>query len=91
MNGSIRQRSPGTWELTVDVGRDLAGKRRRKYVTVRGLSHFHASVTLQSGQNVVVSERLGHANVSITTDIYAHSLPGWQKQAAEAFAKAMEV
>ena len=38
---------------------------------------------------VVVSECLGHANVSITSDIYAHALPGWQKQAA-AFAEAME-
>ena len=26
---------------------------------------------------------LYHANVSVTTDTYAHSLPGWQKQAAE--------
>ena len=23
MNGSLRQRSPGSWELTVDLGRDL--------------------------------------------------------------------
>ena len=60
-------------------------------MTVRSLRHFHASVVLQSGQNiVVVSKRLGHANVSVTSDIYAHALPGWQKQAADAFAKAME-
>ena len=60
-------------------------------VTVRSLRHFHASVALQTGQNiVVVSKRLGHSNVSITSDIYAHSLPGWQKEAAEAFADAME-
>ena len=32
----------------------------------------------------------GHGNVSVTTDVYAHSLPGWQKQAAAAFARAME-
>ena len=36
MNGSIRQRSAGSWELTVDLGRDVQGKRRRKYHTVRG-------------------------------------------------------
>ena len=60
-------------------------------LTVRSLRQFHASVTLQSGQSVVIaSKRLGHASVSIMEDIYAHSLPGWQKQAAEAFAKAME-
>ena len=60
-------------------------------MTVRSLRHFHASLMLQSGQNiVVVSKRLGHSTVSITSDIYAHSLPGWQRQAAEAFAAAME-
>ena len=60
-------------------------------MTVHSLRHFHASVALQTGQNiVVVSKRLGHSNVSITSDIYAHSLPGWQRQAADAFAAAME-
>ena len=67
--------------------------RRAGYegMSVRSLRHFHASVALQTGQNVVVvSQRLGHASVSITSDIYAHSLPGWQREAADAFAKAME-
>ena len=60
-------------------------------MSVRSLRHFHASLLHQSWQNVVVvSKRLGHSAVSITTDVYAHSLPGWQKQAAEAFAAAME-
>lgn len=60
-------------------------------ISVRSLRPFHASLLLQSGQNVVVvSKRLGHSAVSIMTDVYAHSLPGWQKQAAEAFAAAME-
>ena len=36
MKGSIRQRSPGSWELTIDAGRDPLGKRQRKYVTVPG-------------------------------------------------------
>ena len=31
----------------------------------------------------VVSERLGHANVSITLDIYSHVMPGMQEEAAE--------
>ena len=59
--------------------------------TVRSLRHFHASLMLQGGENpVVVSKRLGHSKVSTTLDIYAHVLPGRQKQAAEAFADAME-
>ena len=68
------------------------GKRvGREDMTVRSLRHFHASLMLQQGQNiVVVSKRLGHSTVSITADIYSHALPGWQKEAAEAFARGME-
>ena len=36
MNGSIRRRSDSSWELTVDLGRDASGKRRRKFVNVKG-------------------------------------------------------
>ena len=36
MKGSLRQRSPGSWELTIDQGRDALGKRRRKTTTFRG-------------------------------------------------------
>ena len=36
MKGSIRQRTQGSYELTIDLGRDALGKRRRKYVTVQG-------------------------------------------------------
>ena len=33
----------------------------------------------------VVSERLGHASVGITLDLYSHVLPTLQQQAAQAF------
>ena len=36
MKGSLRQRSPGSWELTIDTGRDALGRRQRKFVTVQG-------------------------------------------------------
>ena len=35
MNGSIRKRGKGAYELTIDQGRDADGKRRRKFVAVR--------------------------------------------------------
>jgi integrase len=35
----------------------------------------------------VVQERLGHASVNITGDIYAHVLPGMQKDAARQYAR----
>ncbi len=39
----------------------------------------------------VVSERLGHANIGITLDIYSHVLPGMQEAAAEKFDRMFEV
>ena len=69
---------------------DRAGKRIGAEHVEPHLRHFHASVLLQSGQSpVLVSKRLGHSSVSMTLDIYAHLMPGWQREAAEVFAKAM--
>lgn len=36
MNGSIRRRSQTSWELTIDLGRDAAGERKRKFLSVKG-------------------------------------------------------
>jgi len=55
------------------------------------LRHFHASVMLQNGASLLlVSRRLGHASVATTGDVYGHLMPGAQKEAANAFAKAMD-
>jgi integrase len=35
----------------------------------------------------VVSERLGHATVSITLDTYSHAIPAMQEEAAALIAK----
>ncbi len=36
MNGSIRKKNTKSWEITIDLGRDDDGKRRRKYEYVTG-------------------------------------------------------
>ena len=60
-------------------------------ITFHSLRHFHASVSLQQHQNVVVvSRRLGHSSVVTTLDTYGHVMAGWQKGEADAFAEAME-
>ena len=92
--GRVFADETGRWinpmQLTRAIKR-LGARVGHPQMTVRSLRHFHASVALQTGQNiVVVSKRLGHANVSITSDIYAHALPGWQQQTADAFADAMK-
>ena len=39
----------------------------------------------------MVSERLGHANIGITLDLYSHVLPGLQEAAAERFDRVFDV
>ncbi len=51
---------------------------------VYDLRHSCATLLLAAGENPkVVSERLGHASVALTLDIYSHVLPSMQQQAAE--------
>ena len=49
--------------------------------------HIHATLLLRDRESPnMVSERLGHASVSVTLSVYAHVLPGDQKAAAARFA-----
>lgn len=53
-------------------------------ITFHEIRHSHATLLLQSGEHVkVVSERLGHASVAITMDLYSHVLPNMQQGAAD--------
>lgn len=56
-------------------------------ILLHDLRHTHATLLLKSGVHVkVVSERLGHANVAFTMNVYQHVLPGMQAEAADTFA-----
>ncbi len=57
-------------------------------LTLHGLRHTHATLALQAGVHPkVVSERLGHATVSITLDTYSHAIPAMQESAAALIAE----
>ena len=63
-----------------------------KDIRIHDLRHTHASLMLKAGIHPkVVSERLGHANIGITLDLYSHVLPGLQEAAAEKFDRIFEV
>ena len=84
-----RTRMMATSHLQREMKR-LARSVGDETITFHSLRHFHATFALQKHQNVVVvSKRLGHSSVSMTLDIYGHTIPGWQRSAAEAFAQAM--
>ena len=76
--------------------RTLAFRRLTRRIGLDGvrlhdLRHTMASLYLEQGVNPkTVAERLGHASVTITLDLYSHCLPGVQEAAAVQFDTAME-
>lgn len=60
-------------------------------IGVHGLRHSAATWMIASGVSPkVVTQRLGHAHVSITLQLYAHVLPAHDQAAADAFAAALD-
>ena len=52
-------------------------------IRLHDLRHSMATISFRDRENVkVVSERLGHASVTVTLSVYAHVLPGDQRQTA---------
>jgi integrase len=59
-------------------------------IPFHGLRHSHATLLMKQGVHPkVASERLGHADISITLQTYSHVLPAMQREAAEIFAAAI--
>lgn len=51
-------------------------------LSFKSLRHYHATFLLRNNVNPkIVSERLGHASVKITLDIYSHMIPDLQETA----------
>jgi integrase len=73
---------PSVWKATL--------KRAGLPLTFRSYDARHTTATLlmQEGTSAkVVSERLGHASVNITLDVYSHVLPGMQEEATDRLEK----
>lgn len=53
-------------------------------MTLHGLRHEHASLLLASGADIaLVSKRLGHSSIGITSDVYSHLIGDRARLAAE--------
>jgi integrase len=71
--------TPSTFSVAF---RRLAGRAGFAGLRLHDLRHTHA--TQLAGAGVlpkVISERLGHASIGITMDLYAHVMPGMQEDA----------
>ena len=54
------------------------------------LRHSAATIALSQGVHPkIVSEMLGHSRISLTLDVYSHSLPTLQVEAADKIAAAL--
>ena len=57
------------------------------HIRLHDVRHSYASAAVAAGVPAkVVSERLGHANITITLDTYSHVLPALQEDAADKIA-----
>ncbi len=59
-------------------------------IPFHGLRHTHATLLMKQGIHPkVASERLGHANITLTLQTYSHVLPQMQQEAASIFVAAI--
>lgn len=63
--------------------RAIVKKTGLTQIHLHDLRHTHATLALAAGVHPkVVSDRLGHATVAITLDIYSHAIPALSEEAA---------
>ncbi|MDQ3306769.1 MAG: site-specific integrase, partial [Actinomycetota bacterium] len=61
----------------------LVKRARLRPIRLHDLRHSYATAALASGVPVkVVSQRIGHADITVTLKVYAHVMPGDDEDAA---------
>lgn len=74
---------PATQRVIQKMWNSLLKKTGAPKITFHDLRHTHASLLIKQGVHIkVISERLGHASVSITMDTYGHLMQNMQEDAA---------
>ncbi len=72
----------------VERCRAALGEDALPMIRLHDLRHTHATILQLAGVSVhVVSQRLGHASPTVTLSVYAHVMPGNQRDAADLFAR----
>jgi integrase len=69
---------------------EIAAELGLPHLSPHGLRHSYSTAALGQGVDIkVLSERLGHANTSITRDLYQHATPAMDREAADTVASAI--
>ena len=70
----------------INQQREKAKALRMPKASFHDLRHTHAAMLIRRGvQPKVISERLGHASIKITMDLYGYLMPGLQDSVADLF------
>ncbi len=78
------------WRPNFVTKRFIAARRaaRLPHFRPHDLRHFMATQMLAAGVPIAtVSQRLSHARASTTLNVYAHAIPGGDREAAETLAR----
>lgn len=93
IEGAHRNPEHVSRQFARDVARARAelGGQALPVIRLHDLRHTHATILLTAREPVhIVSQRLGHASAVVTWTVYAHVLPGSQRDAANLFARLIE-
>lgn len=64
--------------------KDFGHYKSLKQITFHALRHTHATLLIFNGENIkVISERLGHKNISTTLDTYTHVMEDMKNNTAD--------
>lgn len=83
-NSFIQPPKPRAWML------QTIHKNNLREITIHGFRHTHATLLLEAGvEPKVISERLGHASIQITLDLYSHVTEKMEKEVPNVFSDIM--
>jgi integrase len=86
--GDIEGRHRNPEHVSRQFVRDVERCGQVPAIRLHDLRHTHATLLLLEREPVhVVSQRLGHATPMVTLTVYAHVMPGNQRETANTFAR----
>jgi integrase len=86
----ISELETGETDMSVYYARKMAQALGVPAMRFHDLRHFHATLLLRAGVHpAIVAQRLGHASVAVTMNVYSHVTPDMQSAAVDAVSAAL--
>ncbi|WP_300381202.1 site-specific integrase [Clostridium sp.] len=69
--------------ISMEFSKKVSKYKNLKQITFHSLRHTHATILIFNGENIkVVSDRLGHKDISVTLNTYTHVMEDMKKNTA---------